>query len=269
MATRQQFVDEMNKVYENHGVYVGTGNGELTLSVAGKFFEMEKNYGRRDKDGNPLWYSDTARDYEYLGKCYRKQWDMSKSRVGDCSGQPVGALRRLKVISETADYNCKSFQEAAEEVSLKEVQPADLLFNAKMTYDENKKKYKSTATHMAVYVGSPDYVVESKGRDAGVVKRHLCDTDFIAAGRLDWFDDDTKVLTRILKYIPDNMMRGDDVKEVQQELALEGYNCGTVDGIFGTKTRTAVTQFQYENGLEPDGIVGKNTAEALGFKWEG
>ena len=183
---------------------------------------------------------------------------MKGSYSGDCSGQVVGAMRRLNIIGKSDDYRAATFQKMAKAVSLKELIPSDLVFNKK-----------SDSTHMAVYVGSPDYVVESKGRDAGVVKRHLCDTDFIAAGRLDWFDDDTKVLTRILKYIPDNMMRGDDVKEVQQELALEGYNCGTVDGIFGTKTRTAVTQFQYENGLEPDGIVGKNTAEALGFKWEG
>ena len=80
MATRKQFCDEMEEVYRNHGMYVGTGNGELTLSVAGKFFEMEKNYGRRDSDGKPLLYTDTARDYEYLGKCYRKKWDMTKSR---------------------------------------------------------------------------------------------------------------------------------------------------------------------------------------------
>lgn len=46
MATRQEFCDGMNKLYEDHGMYVGTGNGERTLDVAGKFFEMEKNYGR-------------------------------------------------------------------------------------------------------------------------------------------------------------------------------------------------------------------------------
>lgn len=27
MATRQQFADEMNKLYEDDGVYIGTANG--------------------------------------------------------------------------------------------------------------------------------------------------------------------------------------------------------------------------------------------------
>ncbi len=37
------------------------------------------------------------------------------------------------------------------------------------------------------------------------------------------------------------------------------YTAGVVDGIFGTKTVTAVRQFQEANGLTVDGIVGKKT----------
>lgn len=36
-----------------------------------------------------------------------------------------------------------------------------------------------------------------------------------------------------------------------------------VDGIFGARTKTAVMEFQRLNNLEPDGIVGVNTWEAL------
>ena len=264
MATRQQFVDEMNKVYENHGVYVGTGNGELTLSVAGKFFEMEKNYGRRDKDGNPLWYTDTARDYEYLGKCYRKQWDMSESRAGDCSGQPVGALRRLNVIPETADYNCRSFMEVCETVGLTDLQPSDLVFN-------KAKEPSHMGVCTAIENGKP-IIVESKGRDEGVVRRSVKEGSWVVGGRLpdSWFDsEDVKVLTRVLKYIPDNLMKGDDVKAVQEELNKRNFNCGTADGAYGQKTEKAVKNFQSANKLTVDGKVGKNTALALGFAWEG
>lgn len=268
MATRQQFCDEMNKMYDDHGMYVGTGNGERTLDVAGKFFEMEKNYGRRDKDGNPLWYTDTARDYEYLAKCYRKKWDMSKSRAADCSGAEVHALRVLGIIPETADYNCRTFMEKCKKegklVSLKELQPGDVVFNKK-----------SEPSHMATYVGyaggESDMVVEFKGRDDGCVRRKVSEGGWAVGGRLpdSWFDDDVMVLTRILKYVPDNMMRGEDVRAVQQQLQLAGYTPGTADGVFGKKTKIAVQAFQLDNGLEADGIVGKNTATALGFKWEG
>lgn len=265
MATRQEFCDGMNKLYEDHGMYVGTGNGERTLDVAGKFFEMEKNYGRRDKDGNPLWYTDTARDYEYLAKCYRKKWDMSQSRAGDCSGQIVGCLRRLGVIKDTDDYSAKGFQTLCTDVELISLKPGDLVFNK-----EKDSKGKGTATHVGVYI-SDGYTIESEGRDAGVTRHKVSEGNWVIGGRLpdSWFDDDIMVLTRILKYIPDNMMRGEDVRAVQQQLQLAGYTPGTADGVFGKKTKIAVQAFQLDNNLEADGIVGKNTATALGFKWEG
>ncbi len=50
---------------------------------------------------------------------------------------------------------------------------------------------------------------------------------------------------------------------VQFRLNLLGYNCGKVDGIFGNGTYKAVCKFQKANGLVVDGIVGKNTINAL------
>lgn len=254
MATRQQFCDAMEEVYKNHGVYIGTGNGELTEELTiGRIRQMEVNYGYdRDRTNTNI-----RRDLTYIGKCYEKGWDMEKSRSGDCSGQVVGALRRLNVISEKADYSCKTFMKASIPVKIKDLKPADLVFNKE-----------SEPSHMGVYVGD-GYVIESKGRDEGVVKRNINDGFWVIGGRLDWFDDDIMVLTRILKYIPENMMKGEDVRQVQLQLQLAGYTPGTADGVFGKKTKIAVQAFQLDNGLEADGIVGKNTATALGFKWEG
>ena len=60
--------------------------------------------------------------------------------------------------------------------------------------------------------------------------------------------------------------REDDVKIIQTALNDLGYDCGAVDGIFGSKTFTAVKAFQADNGLTPDGVVGTNTWAALGIK---
>ena len=58
---------------------------------------------------------------------------------------------------------------------------------------------------------------------------------------------------------------GPQVRTLQTKLNNWGYNCGTVDGIFGSKTLAAVKQFQKNNGLTVDGIVGAKTAAALGM----
>lgn len=59
--------------------------------------------------------------------------------------------------------------------------------------------------------------------------------------------------------------RGDAVRCVQQTLAAAGYATGPVDGSFGSVTHRAVVQFQSRNGLAADGLVGPQTAGAMGI----
>ena len=59
--------------------------------------------------------------------------------------------------------------------------------------------------------------------------------------------------------------RGGEVKEVQRRLKNWGYYNGSVDGIYGPATISAVKYFQKKNGLTADGICGKATYAALGM----
>lgn len=52
---------------------------------------------------------------------------------------------------------------------------------------------------------------------------------------------------------------GSEVKTLQRLLNALKYNCGSVDGIFGNKTRSAVKAFQNDKKLTVDAIVGKDT----------
>ena len=56
---------------------------------------------------------------------------------------------------------------------------------------------------------------------------------------------------------------GEAVKRLQASLTNLGYNPGPIDGIFGSKTETAVKSFQKSKGLVVDGIVGNNTWDAI------
>jgi hypothetical protein len=64
--------------------------------------------------------------------------------------------------------------------------------------------------------------------------------------------------------------KGDGVVEVQTILHSLGYDIGSseefedgIDGIYGFKTKRAVEEFQKDEGLLVDGIVGINTSSAL------
>lgn len=55
---------------------------------------------------------------------------------------------------------------------------------------------------------------------------------------------------------------GEDVKKLQTELNKYGYNLD-VDGQFGSKTQSAVKDYQQKHNLQVDGIVGENTWGSL------
>jgi len=53
------------------------------------------------------------------------------------------------------------------------------------------------------------------------------------------------------------------IKKVQLKLNKLGYKCGTPDGKFGSQTKKALKNFQKDNGLSVDGILGKQVKKAL------
>jgi N-acetylmuramoyl-L-alanine amidase len=55
----------------------------------------------------------------------------------------------------------------------------------------------------------------------------------------------------------------DTLSGVQARCNLLGFDCGTVDGISGSKTKAGVRDFQYEHDLEVDGIAGAKTKAKL------
>ena len=58
---------------------------------------------------------------------------------------------------------------------------------------------------------------------------------------------------------------GSEVKKIQKVLKSLGYYKDSVDGIYGSKTKKAVTSFQRDCGLTADGICGPKTLLYLGL----
>lgn len=58
---------------------------------------------------------------------------------------------------------------------------------------------------------------------------------------------------------------GDEVKSIQRKLSSLGYYKGSIDGIYGNATKSAVTSFQRNCGITADGICGSQTLLYLGL----
>lgn len=72
-----------------------------------------------------------------------------------------------------------------------------------------------------------------------------------------------KLGDRVLQYVPQKLMHGDDVATLQSRLVEMGFNSGRVDGIFGPRTEDAVKEFQKSTGAKADGICGPATVIGL------
>jgi N-acetylmuramoyl-L-alanine amidase len=64
-------------------------------------------------------------------------------------------------------------------------------------------------------------------------------------------------------YLRSPNLRGDDVVELQSNLARLGFDCGRVDGIFGPRTARALEDFQSNCGITVDGLCGTHTVKAI------
>ncbi|WP_018221894.1 N-acetylmuramoyl-L-alanine amidase [Salinispora pacifica] len=56
---------------------------------------------------------------------------------------------------------------------------------------------------------------------------------------------------------------GEDIRSLQERLLEMGYDVGRADAIYGVRTARALTQFQREVGLVPDGTCGPHTVNSL------
>ena len=135
-----------------------------------------------------------------------------------------------------------------------------LLFRGKST---------DSIKHTGIYLGN-SMCLHMKSSKENCVYESVDKHGWTEWGYGDFIDyssplDAKPILIRVLKI----KMSGTDVKLLQDQLILKGYEPGIIDGDFGSKTENAVKKFQKDNKLPEDGIVGKATCKKLGMLWRG
>jgi len=238
-------------------VYVWGGNGEKIVNQMPHLCEMEKA-DHTEKEA----LKNTDRVLTLLNKRLLTGVDIFAICGEDCSGLAVKYLLLKGIIKE--DKTANSFYKLTEgtPVKMDMIQAGDFLFQGS---DSNK-------WHIG-YAISDKYAIECQNHDVGVVQTKIADRGWKYATRPSWYSDVPKekpVLKREL-YVTDPLMRGDDVRDCQELLIDKGYKPGKTDGVYGQRTFDAVKSFQIDEdlGIKRLGTVGRKTATALGFIWEG
>ena len=233
---------------DNGSIYVLGGQGETLNQITDSWIAKREHNNKKNIE----------RVKKLLAK--RINQGYKNLRAYDCSGLIIRHLLDEKL--ESKDKNANGiYNEYCIPIEKSELRAGDLVAK----YGLSDGKYK--VYHIGVYVGD-GYVVHAKGRDVGVVREKISKYSWNRFGRLKAFiADGNNVISRLLK----KGKKGEDVRMVQQALINLGYDLGKwgADGIFGSKTRKAVRKFQKDHGLKVDGIVGKQTATALGLVWKG
>lgn len=233
-----------NSALLNNWGYVWGGQGELYTAA------LAQKWGRAQQGG---------KNYSYFTETC-KRW--IGHNVADCSGLIIAAMQSVNAnypdqASGTLINNC------SETGAIKYIpnDPGLLLWKP---------------GHVGIYIGD-GFAIEARGVAYGVVKTKLNDRPWTKWGRIHGVDygdggntDESgtghvssMVIFRLLKKTKP-MQVGDDVTWLQQQLTASGYSLGAIDGIFGSRTETAVKGFQRAQRLTVDGKAGRKTITALG-----
>jgi len=237
--------------------------------------------------GHPYWYGtycNTSSRSLYASK--KKQypsmyeWKLTSNqlntKVTDCVGLIKGYLW-CKDFNSTPKYN------GSQDVSANGMLAKCKKHGTISTMPDVAGTLVFKQGHVGVYIGN-GYVIEARGHAYGVVKTKLKDRGWKNWGYCPWIEytvdvpkkteskPTTKpiekpkakstykgefpklVLGRCLKMFS----RGDNVKRLQKFLNWYGNNL-VIDGIYGTRTRQAVENFQKKEKLEVDGKFGKKS----------
>lgn len=213
------------------------------------------------------WKTDCAakNDNYYYSALYGAKW--IGCRVADCSGLFRWALDRLGLaVSHSSNRIWESYCSSRGRLvngARSDGQPL-LPGTAVFVHPAGKNR-----THIGLYVGD-GMVIEASGTQAGVIQSAVTNKKWVEWGELKGVSFDgvretagkgSETVTVILK----KGDKGEAVREAQSLLLQRGYDLGKwgADGDFGSATEAAVRQFQRDAGLDPDGILGPQTLEAL------
>ena len=248
MGKLDTFISYLETQVKNHSIYVFGAQGEGYPTITASWIAKMETTPRNAERAIAHWKKECELGYEKVLKAF------------DCSGLGMYELHILFGYPDaTADTMFKKY---CEQITKAQLKRGDWVF---------KRNSVGKCTHIGYVVDDNLNVIESKGRDYGVVKLPFSRGEWNCYGRPSCFKEEIVnvwIATRPLH----RGDKGEDVAELQRHLIEKGFSCGKWgdDGSYGAATEKAVMDYQKSTKtLVVDGRAGRKTLTSLGAicKW--
>lgn len=235
MNKLQTFINYLLEQWRNHSIYVWGAQGDSGSTITEAWIRKMENSTENADRAIAYWKKQCNAGYR------------DKLRAFDCSGLGVYFLLNNKLIN--SDMTADGLKKKCKTIAKSELRVGDFVF---------KVNTSGKATHIGYVVDNILNVVEARGRDVGVVKAPLSDGGWNAYGRpLFWTEKEVEEVSKeqaggsnmaktITKTSP--LMKGEDIRKLQEALNALGYSCGTADSVAGDKTMAAIEKFTAAHG---------------------
>jgi hypothetical protein len=242
----KKFIDYLIMQVRNHSIYAWSGQGQDHNTISEAWIRKVETTTENANRAIAYWKTQVAAGFG------------NKLRAFDCSGLGVYWLLANGIIDR--DRSAEDLRQLCDKVSV--AKPGDFVFRLRSN---------GTAKHIGYVVDDALNIIEAKGRDDGVcmtndLAKNTGYWDEIGRPRFwgsDW-EQPTFHITKQLKIGMDDA----EVMHITRNLTALGYIDRDCTSVFDKQVEDAVIAFQSDHGLEPDGIVGKETTTAMGGIYE-
>lgn len=161
MVKIKDFITYLNAQVKNNSLYIWGGQGEYVLNMKPATIIAKETS-----------HTNAGRVLRLLSERVKNGADMSNARYFDCSGLGVYWFLENELI--TTDTTANGLKNLCDIIPIDKTRAGDMVF---------KVDSRGKASHVGYVVDNKGNVIESAGRDIGVVKSTIESGKFTVAGR--------------------------------------------------------------------------------------